>query len=69
LFRWDAPLFFANAELFPECLLDAVAALREDAWERAVDAVPEVVDDRDVERWLDEYEAIYAALRGVRSPG
>ena len=22
LFRWDAPLFFANAELFPECLLD-----------------------------------------------
>jgi glycosyltransferase involved in cell wall biosynthesis len=53
----------------PAALLDAVAALREDAWERAVDAVPEVVDDRDVERWLDEYEAIYAALRGVRSPG
>jgi high affinity sulfate transporter 1 len=26
LFRWDAPLFFANAELFEECLLDAVAA-------------------------------------------
>ncbi len=26
LFRWDAPLFFANAELFQECLLDAVAA-------------------------------------------
>jgi high affinity sulfate transporter 1 len=26
LFRWDAPLFFANAELFHECLLDAVAA-------------------------------------------
>lgn len=26
LFRWDAPLFFANAELFHDRLLDAVAA-------------------------------------------
>jgi high affinity sulfate transporter 1 len=26
LFRWDAPLFFANAELFQEKVLDAVAA-------------------------------------------
>lgn len=26
LFRWDAPLFFANAELFGERVLDAVAA-------------------------------------------
>lgn len=26
LFRWDAPLFFANAELFDECVLQAVAA-------------------------------------------
>ena len=26
LFRWDAPLFFANAELFKERVLDAVAA-------------------------------------------
>ena len=25
LFRWDAPLFFANAELFQETVLDAVA--------------------------------------------
>ena len=25
LFRWDAPLFFANAELFHERVLDAVA--------------------------------------------
>lgn len=25
LFRWDAPLFFANAELFQNCVLDAVA--------------------------------------------
>lgn len=24
LFRWDAPLFFANAELFQNCVLDAV---------------------------------------------
>jgi len=26
LFRWDAPLFFANAELFRQRVLDAVAA-------------------------------------------
>ena len=26
LFRWDAPLFFANAELFSERVLDAVAS-------------------------------------------
>jgi MFS superfamily sulfate permease-like transporter len=26
LFRWDAPLFFANAELFQQRVLDAVAA-------------------------------------------
>ncbi len=26
LFRWDAPLFFANAELFEERVLDAIAA-------------------------------------------
>lgn len=26
LFRWDAPLFFANAELFQQCVLDAIAA-------------------------------------------
>ena len=26
LFRWDAPLFFANAELFSERVLDAIAA-------------------------------------------
>jgi len=26
LFRWDAPLFFANAELFNECVLNAVAS-------------------------------------------
>ncbi|MGE8502774.1 MAG: SulP family inorganic anion transporter [Pseudomonas sp.] len=25
LFRWDAPLFFANAELFQQCLLQAIA--------------------------------------------
>lgn len=24
LFRWDAPLFFANAELFRECLMEAI---------------------------------------------
>ena len=28
LFRWDAPLFFANAEKFREVVLDAVASAR-----------------------------------------
>jgi MFS superfamily sulfate permease-like transporter len=28
LFRWDAPLFFANAELFRDRVLDAVATSR-----------------------------------------
>ncbi|MEO7386988.1 MAG: sulfate permease [Gammaproteobacteria bacterium] len=27
LFRWDAPLFFANAELFHQCVLEAVASV------------------------------------------
>ncbi len=26
LFRWDAPLFFANAELFHDCVLNAIAS-------------------------------------------
>lgn len=26
LFRWDAPLFFANAEYFSQCVLEAIAA-------------------------------------------
>ena len=37
LFRWDAPLFFANAELFHDRALDAVAVLRRCAgwsWQR-----------------------------------
>ena len=29
LFRWDAPLFFANAELFHDRVLDAVAAAKQ----------------------------------------
>ena len=33
LFRWDAPLFFANGELFKECVLEAVAkALTSVSW-------------------------------------
>ena len=34
----------------------------ESAWSEATLAVPAVVDDSDVERWLAEYEAIYAEL-------
>jgi glycosyltransferase involved in cell wall biosynthesis len=55
--------FEPTVTAFPE----AIAELREQGvWERTVAAVPEVADGRDVERWLDEYEAIYAALHEDR---
>jgi len=31
-FRWDAPLFFASAELFHERVLDLLAAIRAAGW-------------------------------------
>jgi high affinity sulfate transporter 1 len=40
LFRWDAPLFFANAELFQQRALDAVAASPEPARRLVVAAEP-----------------------------
>jgi high affinity sulfate transporter 1 len=40
LFRWDAPLFFANAELFRQRVLDAVAASPTEARWVAVTAEP-----------------------------
>jgi glycosyltransferase involved in cell wall biosynthesis len=43
-------------------IVDAVSGLRDpDRWERIVGAVPEVADGRDLERWLDEHEAVYAS--------
>jgi high affinity sulfate transporter 1 len=46
LFRWDAPLFFANAELFRERVLDAVA--RSTGQVRWVVVAAEPVTDMDV---------------------
>ena len=40
LFRWDAPLFFANAELFNQCVADAVAASPSPARRIIVSAAP-----------------------------
>ena len=40
LFRWDAPLFFANAELFNQCVTDAVAASPSPARRIIVSAAP-----------------------------
>jgi MFS superfamily sulfate permease-like transporter len=46
LFRWDAPLFFANAELFRERVLDAVA--RSSGQVRRVVVAAEPVTDMDI---------------------
>lgn len=44
----------------------AVAALAEPgAWQRTVAAVPAIGDEADVERWLDEHEAVYGAAAAV----
>jgi len=40
LFRWDAPLFFANAELFSQRVLDAVEASPTPVREVVVAAAP-----------------------------
>ena len=42
LFRWDAPLFFANAELFQERVLQAVAAVADAGRARLVVAAEPV---------------------------
>ena len=46
LFRWDAPLFFANAELFRERVLDAVARSTDQV--RRVVVAAEPVTDMDI---------------------
>jgi hypothetical protein len=43
-------------------ILEAVERLRDpDEWRRVLGTVPVVDDDTDVNRWLDEHEAVYAA--------
>ena len=46
----------------PDLLAAATTLRGASAWREAVESVPAVVDDRDLDRWLDEYEAIYAGL-------
>ncbi|HVM78101.1 MAG TPA: sulfate permease [Stellaceae bacterium] len=61
LFRWDAPLFFANAELFKERILDAVAKAPTPA--RRVVVAAEPVTSVDVTA-ADVLEELDEALRG-----
>lgn len=62
LFRWDAPLFFANAELFREHVLDAVAASPTPVRWLVVSAEP--VTSVDVTA-ADMLEELYASLHAA----
>ena len=61
LFRWDAPLFFANAELFRDRVLDAVAASPTPARWLVVGAEPITSVDVTAADMLDELDAALAA--------
>lgn len=56
LFRWDAPLFFANAEHFHERVLDAVAASSEPVKRVVVGAEPITSVDVTAADMLDELD-------------
>ena len=62
LFRWDAPLFFANAELFRDHVLDAVAASPTPVRWIVVSAEP--VTSVDVTA-ADTLEELYATLHAA----
>ncbi len=62
LFRWDAPLFFANAEKFREMVLDAVVSAPTPARRLIVAAEP--VTGIDVTS-VDMLTELHAALRGA----
>jgi MFS superfamily sulfate permease-like transporter len=57
LFRWDAPLFFANAELFKQRVLDAAAAAPEKARWVVVTAEPVTSVDVTAADALSELQA------------
>lgn len=62
LFRWDAPLFFANAELFRDRVLDAVAASPTPVQWLVVGAEPITSVDVTAADVLDELDdALHAA--------
>jgi len=62
LFRWDAPLFFANAELFRDRVLDAVAASPTPVERIVVGAEPITSIDVTAADTLDELDTV---LRGA----
>ena len=61
LFRWDAPLFFANAELFRDHVLDAVAASPTPVRRLVVGAEPITSVDVTAADMLDELDAALQA--------
>ncbi|MBC7445800.1 MAG: STAS domain-containing protein [Polaromonas sp.] len=61
LFRWDAPLFFANAELFREHALDAVAASATPVCWLVVSAEPVTSVDITAADMLNELDAALRA--------
>ena len=61
LFRWDAPLFFANAELFRDRVLDAVAASPTPVRRLVVGAEPITSVDVTAADMLDELDAALRA--------
>ena len=62
LFRWDAPLFFANAELFQQCLLQAL--------EKAEDGAIEWVSDARIDSyhtvWFELHEELLRLMGRTR---
>jgi len=72
LFRWDAPLFFANAELFNQSVLDAVAASPTDVRRVVVAAEPitnvdvtsaDALTELDLRLRQDDIELCFAELK------
>ena len=63
LLRWDAPLFFANAELFQECLLDAAGASPTPVHWLVVAAEPVTSVDVTAADMLKELHATLASSR------
>ncbi|MFO1394096.1 MAG: SulP family inorganic anion transporter [Steroidobacteraceae bacterium] len=63
IFRWDAPLFFANAELFRQRLAEAVAASPTPVQRVIVSAEPVTSIDVTSADMLDELERTYTAAR------
>jgi MFS superfamily sulfate permease-like transporter len=61
LFRWDAPLFFANAELFRDRVLDAVAESPDPVRRLVVGAEPITSVDITAADMLDELDAALRA--------